>query len=423
MLPSSPESFGVVPLRDSQKVSEAPLLQDCFFGHPDQNFLSQVNPLYEDHIEETQYPALKHVKLDGEFVPDNDSVSTAISSSENSLLYLSEKEWAMLVDEKLIEPDGVWLEEWMDMASPAPAPVGYELNDHICESELSWDPEKTWDRDNVSDVSTAYTGNSKSEPDQLTVCRNKNSHVSPASPCDRMRLETAPVLPYYFGAVRSAEQKSSVPSPSSEGYHLSSARSVVDSQKPIERVHQVTPWRLVKHPVTAHQSGSPVLTSVFVADGSRRHKEQETRPILSYASSVGESETSDTSTSVDEAKRLALRKRKQEQNRSAACRYRDKRRMEAIRSKEELHELELENVRLKTEATNLEKEVGYLKKLLHERFMFGKCAEDRFDLVGWHPYVVLVVNSYSASFLHQRFHISLFLVSVYHFSVCYPCSV
>lgn len=62
----------------------------------------------------------------------------------------------------------------------------------------------------------------------------------------------------------------------------------------------------------------------------------------------------------------AVIERKREQNRSAAVRYREKRREEAKRKKEELHELELRNVALKTEVSGLTAEIAYLKGLLHD---------------------------------------------------------
>ncbi|VDN18693.1 unnamed protein product [Gongylonema pulchrum] len=58
------------------------------------------------------------------------------------------------------------------------------------------------------------------------------------------------------------------------------------------------------------------------------------------------------------------KERVREQNRNAAIRYRDKRRQKAKQKKEELHELELRNVQLKTEQIWLEKEVTYLKNLM-----------------------------------------------------------
>lgn len=61
-----------------------------------------------------------------------------------------------------------------------------------------------------------------------------------------------------------------------------------------------------------------------------------------------------------------ISERKREQNRSAAVRYRDRRREEARRKKEELRELELRNVSLKTQISGLEEEIGYLRKLLDD---------------------------------------------------------
>ncbi|VDD97431.1 unnamed protein product [Enterobius vermicularis] len=59
------------------------------------------------------------------------------------------------------------------------------------------------------------------------------------------------------------------------------------------------------------------------------------------------------------AKLFTMMERKREQNRSAAVRYREKRREEAKRKKEELRELELRNVALKTEASGLTTEICY----------------------------------------------------------------
>uniref|UniRef100_A0A915AER1 BZIP domain-containing protein n=1 Tax=Parascaris univalens TaxID=6257 RepID=A0A915AER1_PARUN len=61
-----------------------------------------------------------------------------------------------------------------------------------------------------------------------------------------------------------------------------------------------------------------------------------------------------------------ISEKKREQNRSAAIRYRDRRREEAKRKKEELHELELRNVALKTQVSGLSKEIGYLRGILNE---------------------------------------------------------
>ncbi|VDM39027.1 unnamed protein product [Toxocara canis] len=63
-----------------------------------------------------------------------------------------------------------------------------------------------------------------------------------------------------------------------------------------------------------------------------------------------------------------ISEKKREQNRSAAIRYRVKRREEAKRKKEELHELELRNVALKTQVSGLSREIGYLRDVLHEIF-------------------------------------------------------
>uniref|UniRef100_A0A915PRZ7 BZIP domain-containing protein n=1 Tax=Setaria digitata TaxID=48799 RepID=A0A915PRZ7_9BILA len=60
----------------------------------------------------------------------------------------------------------------------------------------------------------------------------------------------------------------------------------------------------------------------------------------------------------------SVSERKREQNRCAAIRYRGKLREEAKRKKQELRELELRNVELKTEMSWLEKEVAYLKSLM-----------------------------------------------------------
>lgn len=60
----------------------------------------------------------------------------------------------------------------------------------------------------------------------------------------------------------------------------------------------------------------------------------------------------------------SINERKREQNRSAAVRYREKRREEIKRMRTELFGLELRNVQLKTEMTGLIKEIDYLKTFL-----------------------------------------------------------
>uniref|UniRef100_A0A0M3JD14 BZIP domain-containing protein n=1 Tax=Anisakis simplex TaxID=6269 RepID=A0A0M3JD14_ANISI len=96
----------------------------------------------------------------------------------------------------------------------------------------------------------------------------------------------------------------------------------------------------------------------YVRSASRSSQKSASSEFARTTNSPLASRCSSTSPHISE--------RKREQNRSAAIRYRDKRREEAKRKKQELHDLELKNVELKTQVAGLSKEISYLKTILHE---------------------------------------------------------
>lgn len=257
--------------------------------------------------------------------------------------------------------DGLsWIEEWMDMNGifdPTNDLISFDIDLPECHQSVLHDqviPEVKIASTDASTLSTTHD-------DQFVV----QQRSCPASGCNEMQEEAS------LEWAVDAEYSPALEAISAVGEKPAIEKSVTKSFV-LRPVPEATARLISPLPPGEHRLRSArVIKASYAVDSGVVQSKNGTAPI----GVLGRATSAVTDRTQREVNHKMSRKfptspfiseKKREQNRSAAIRYRDRRREEAKRKKEELHELELRNVALKTQVSGLSKEIGYLRGILNE---------------------------------------------------------
>lgn len=307
-----------IPSADSTKLAKSgPMLNDCFFGNEGYD---PSLPLTKSQCEDLILNALSEEQENTVPGSGNVWVVSEVYEQPGNGAEDGAEQWADLKNVNHLAED--WLEEWMDLNGifdPSVEVPCFDFDIPECQSS------------------------------QQTV-QESGAYVPQCLPSAVAVTSRDQVVQQEFS-----------PKPSWDSEQELGCTPAVQTSRPksIIRGQKVTAREYILRPIPkCVELAMPPLPD------ARRHvrSAKVAKASVAHAQDLTKNTTRTPKSSVYRT----MTERKREQNRSAAIRYREKRREETKRKKEEMRDLELRNVALKTEVTGLSTEIDYLKKLLHD---------------------------------------------------------